>query len=260
MEKDNITFSFGKNWFNHIQTIDENDLAKARLDINEWLGDGVVKGKKVIDIGCGSGIHSLGYHSLGAKNLLSFDYDEFSVKATREIWKKTGEADNWKIKQGSILDDALVDSLGKFEIVYSWGVLHHTGDMWKAIENAMKLVDNNGLFWISIYQGVDTYEKDLAIKKEYNNSTDEGKKKIEKKWIRKVMLKRLLRFKNPYAWNTKKERGMSVYTDIVDWLGGLPYEVASLEQIKDFCSSKGGLKLLKTDDSEACLNYLFQKT
>ena len=38
-----------------------------------------------------------------------------------------------------------------FDIVYCWGVLHHTGNMWKAIDNSTEFVSDTGLYYISIY-------------------------------------------------------------------------------------------------------------
>lgn len=139
-----ITFSFGENWNDFVQEIDEVAIAGAMQDIEEWLGEGYVQGKRVLDIGCGSGLHSLCYHRLGANEVVSFDYDQKSVKATRYLWSESGRPQTWRIFQGSILDAELVDGLGAYDIVYAWGVLHHTGSMWEALGNSMKLVDHVG--------------------------------------------------------------------------------------------------------------------
>ena len=151
MEREDISFSFGENWEDYLKTVSAAEIERAKLDIQNWLGDSAVAGKSVLDIGSGSGIHSYCYHKLGATSLFSFDYDRSSVSATSKIWHKADEPDNWKVSHGSILDKDFLNSIGQFDIVYSWGVLHHTGSMWEAIENSLSLVAPNGKLWIALY-------------------------------------------------------------------------------------------------------------
>jgi len=255
-----ITFSFGKNWYKFLSTVDEKAINSAIADVDRLIEKEKIKGKKIIDIGSGSGIHSLSFFRIGAASLFSFDYDKFSVKATKYFWEKEGKPENWKVTEGSILDEKFVNNLGQFDIVYSWGVLHHTGNMWEAIKNASTLVKPNGLFLLSLYQGVDTYEHDLKLKTKYNKSGFFGKKLMELQWIIDIIkYKKRMGLKKPYAWNEKRERGMNVYYDIKDWLGGLPYEVSSDKQILDFLAPKG-FELVKKDMKAACGVYLFEKT
>lgn len=145
-------------------------------DLETWLGTENIKGKRILDIGCGSRVHSFNFFRLIAKELTSFDYYVHSVSTTREFWEEAQQPDNWCVFLGSVLDEDLMTSLGTFDIVYFWGVLHHTGSMLDAIRNAMKTVADDGLFWIAIYHGVDTYESDLELKKRYNNASWLGKK------------------------------------------------------------------------------------
>ena len=69
------------------------------------------------------------------------------------------------------MDDEYMNNLSLFDIVYSWGVLHHTGDVWHAIENAASRVKPGGIFYIALYSadvqidpGPDFW---LGIKKKY---------------------------------------------------------------------------------------------
>jgi len=235
-----ITFSFGKNWKSYLNTVSEGSLSLTRKDILEWLPAEDIKGKRILDIGSGSGVHSLVFNELGARELVSFDYDPFSVEATTRSWSMAGKPVNWRVMHGSVLDKEFLAGLGpKFDIVYSWGVLHHTGSMWKAIENAATLVGPGGKLWIALYVKGPKYEDDLALKKRYNAASWAGKKWMEWKFISRHMQKRLFRGANPFKWNQKLPRGMNVYHDIVDWLGGLPYEVASAEEIRTFISGRG---------------------
>jgi len=259
MKQSKLTFSFGKNWKDYLNTIDEAEISKAKYDIEEWLDINSVSGKTVLDIGSGSGIHSLAFYLLGAKSVYSFDFDKNSVEATRYLWEKEGKPKNWIISQGSILDKEYLKSFSEnFDIVYSWGVLHHTGAMWEAIDNSIKLVKPGGILWISLYAKGPRYPKDLALKMKYNSASSFGKKLMLFKRIGRRMLSRLRHFQNPFAWNEKKSRGMNVYHDFIDWLGGLPYEVASEDEVLKICRKKGLiLEKIKVKSEGGCSIYVF---
>ncbi len=258
MKQDKVTFSFGKNWQDYLKTVFEEEIKQAKQNVQEWLGDDFVSGKTVLDIGCGSGIHSLSYHLLGADDIYSFDYDEHSVDGTRSLWEKEGKPKNWTISQGSILDKDFQQSLGLFDIVYSWGVLHHTGSMWEAVGNAFELVKPGGKLWISLYAKGPKYPKHLALKKKFNAATNLGKRWMIYNRVGSKMLSRLTRFKNPFAWNQKKGRGMNVYHNIIDWLGGLPYEVASENEVLLFGRKHGFiLERIQVKKEGGCSIFLF---
>ena len=71
-------------------------------------------------------IHSLCFHKLGARRVVSIDVDRNSVEATRSLHASAGRPWNWEVHEGSILDERFIGGLGTFDTVYSWGVLHHT--------------------------------------------------------------------------------------------------------------------------------------
>ena len=181
-----ITFSFGKNWKRFQTTINEETIQNARVHLVNWLGTDYIRGKSVIDIGSGSGLSSLAFFLEGAKWIVSFDYDQHSVEATKKLWYKKKKPDNWNIFQASVLTEDLVIKTGKFDIVYSWGVLHHTGKMWDALENTIKFMAEGAVLWISIYQNVETYEKDLALKIKYNKASFFKKQLMILKEINKI--------------------------------------------------------------------------
>jgi 2-polyprenyl-6-hydroxyphenyl methylase/3-demethylubiquinone-9 3-methyltransferase len=258
LSAEHVTFSFGKNWQDFLKGVSDTDISSAKDDIREWLGDNAVAGKSVIDVGSGSGIHSLAFVSLGAKSVHSFDYDPHSVAATTKVHASAGSPPHWKVEHGSVLDEKYVRSLGQFDIVYSWGVLHHTGSMWKAVENCASLVAPGGTFWIALYQKGPKYPSDLALKRRYNSASDLGKRWMITKWVVRLMLGRLKNAKNPFAWNEQYGRGMNVYHDLVDWLGGLPYEVAGEDEVVKFGRKKGFiLERIKVEPEGACSMYVF---
>ena len=206
---------------------------------------------------------------LGAK-VVSVDIDDSSLECAKYLKSKFYPNDkNWIILKGSALDKKFLDSLGKFDIVYSWGVLHHTGDMWEALEYVGSLIKDNGLLYIALYnkhKGFPFSSEDwLKIKKLYNKSPKIGKKLLEILFaFYNIMAIVLIRKSNPitYIKNYDKisGRGMDFWTDLVDWLGGYPYEFASIDEICKFFERKG-FKLIKLNKSDGygCNEFLFKK-
>jgi 2-polyprenyl-3-methyl-5-hydroxy-6-metoxy-1,4-benzoquinol methylase len=262
-------FEFGKNWKNFLKKITNERIDIAKNSLVKMLGSDNLSNNKFIDIGCGSGLFSLSARNLGAK-VFSFDFDEFSVWCTENLRERFNFVDeNWIVRQGSIIDREFVNSLGKFDIVYSWGVLHHTGKMWSAIDNAIHLVDNKGTLFISIYndQGLKSHFW-WAIKWFYNYLPKLLKKPfayITSFLIIFIMLVKYTLKLKPMVilgpmFNYKKNRGMDYMTDIIDWYGGFPYEFANYDYLIDYIEDKGfKLKNSKRTTSHGCNEIVFTK-
>ncbi len=229
-------FSFGKNWQVFLRTVNEERIKVAERSISDFLGIGSLKGKSFLDIGCGSGLFSYAAFRLKANEIVSFDLDTFSVECCRHLKKEAGSPDNWKILTGSILDNGFISKLGKFDIVYSWGVLHHTGNMWVAIRNAAGLVDKRGFFYIAVYNKTRMSGFWLITKRLYNSLPEAGRKSMEMAYIMALMAKNCIRLRSSTSGlkEYKSTRGMGWRTDIADWLGGYPYESATAEEITGF--------------------------
>jgi 2-polyprenyl-6-hydroxyphenyl methylase/3-demethylubiquinone-9 3-methyltransferase len=258
MTEDIITFSFGQNWSDYLATVAAQELEAARTDLAEWLGSANIERRTVLDIGSGSGIHALSFLTMDASSVRSFDIDPLSVLATRTLWERAGKPAQWTISQGSVLESSFMETLGQFDIVYSWGVLHHTGAMWEALRNTCERVKPGGILFISLYAKGPRYAADLALKQKYNSASPLGKRLMEYRWIANLMYGRLLNFQNPFKWNEKKERGMNVYHDLIDWLGGLPYEVAGEDEVVVFCRKMNFiLERIKVKCEGACNIYVF---
>jgi 2-polyprenyl-3-methyl-5-hydroxy-6-metoxy-1,4-benzoquinol methylase len=225
-------FGFGANWLDYQTSVTDARLAAARADLEAWLGTRSLAGKRVLDIGSGSGVHSLCLHAMGATELVSFDFDAESVEATARLHASAGAPASWTVRRGSVLDAAFISSLGTFDLVYSWGVLHHTGQMRQAIAHACRCVNVGGQLFISIYAKGPNYAADLALKQRYHAASLSGKRRMEFEWITERYALRRAAGQVPDDWWTEgRERGMDSYCDLVDWLGGLPYEVATADEL-----------------------------
>lgn len=260
-------FAFGKNWKRYVEKhFDQERVDISKAHLLSFLGAADLKGKSFLDIGCGSGLHSLAAFQSGATRVIGFDYDQDSVDTTKMLRGIAGNPENWSVTQGSVLDRAFMETLPEADIVYSWGVLHHTGDQWNAIRNAASKVAPGGIFYIALYTSdvfVDpTPQFWLDIKQRYVRSGWAGKRGLELWYIWRFMLNRnpfrifgLLRSLPKYRFS----RGMSFYTDVMDWLGGWPMEFSSIAEVKTFATDELNMEIVKVKGGEANTEYLFRR-
>jgi 2-polyprenyl-3-methyl-5-hydroxy-6-metoxy-1,4-benzoquinol methylase len=240
-------FAFGRNWLRFLTVLDEERIQRAETSLLSMLKERTLEGRRFLDIGSGSGLFSLAARRLGA-NVHSFDLDPESVRCALELRRRWFPADgNWRIEQGSALDREYLASLGKFDVVYSWGVLHHTGRMYEALENATVPVAPRGKLFVAIYNDLGTRTaRWRVIKRTYNRlprrlrpaftamaAAPNEARAFAAACLRGDGLGYL------HTWTAVGERGMSRWRDIVDWVGGYPYETATPEQIFDFYEARG---------------------
>ena len=233
-------FEFGENWRSYSKTIDQKRIDWAIEGVRKLFPSGLV-GRTFLDIGCGSGLHSFAALSLGATSVLAIDIDEHSVSTTRALLGNRAANSKWDTKIASIFD-ASADELGQFDVVYSWGVLHHTGDMWRAIECATKFVRLGGYFAIAIYSATACDNIWKAEKKFIARAPRSIQWIIRQAYIAAFLTARTLRsWEGPMAYmrNYPKMRGMNFSHDVHDWLGGYPYETATATEIHDRVCSMG---------------------
>lgn len=267
-------FGFGANWSRFLHYLNDDRIFEAEKSLINMLQKSDLRNLKFLDIGSGSGLFSLAARRLGA-SVHSFDYDHRSVACTQELKNRFFINDaQWHVENGSALDADYLKSLGQFDIVYSWGVLHHTGNMWQALENVANCVRSDGLLFLSIYNDQGRWSKIWKlIKKVYNKLPSilklpyvvliviprEGKTILTSS----VSLHPIknLRFYIDSWINYKKNRGMSRWHDLVDWVGGYPFEVAKPEEIFEFYRNKGFelIKLKTCGAGLGCNEYIFKK-
>ena len=251
-------FAFGDNWAQFLKVLDEQRIKEAVESLKNMLEVEDLNGKSFLDIGSGSGLFSLAARRLGAK-VFSFDYDPQSVACTKELKKRYFDNDkDWTVESGSVLDAEYLNRLGKFDIVYSWGVLHHTGNMWVALKNVQANVANNGKLFIALYNHQPFASKYWTfVKKTYNKYRISRLLFIFIHSLYPILPSILLKT----IQNRKYPRGMNVWYDLYDWLGGYPFEVSTPQQIFEYYKSSGyRLTKIKTVGGKlGCNEYVFQR-
>jgi 2-polyprenyl-3-methyl-5-hydroxy-6-metoxy-1,4-benzoquinol methylase len=259
-----ISFSFGANWKKFLAGFNEETLRRAEKSFVEFTHLPRLVEHEFLDVGCGSGLSSLVALRLGAQRVVSVDIDPHSVECARALREKFEiPQSRWEIEQGSALDPAFMESLGRFSYVHSWGVLHHTGAMWSAIENVVRYnTTAGGHLHLALYNKHRTSQRWLTIKRWCNGSPRVVFPLVKWAYISALFAKMSLRLTSPvsYVRQYNAERGMNFFRDIDDWIGGLPYEFTSPGETMDFLSDRGfSLVRLKTTDSCGCNEFLFRR-
>jgi SAM-dependent methyltransferase len=271
-------FAFGKNWAGFLETLNDEKIKVAQESMQRLLGIDDLQNRRFLDAGSGSGLFSLSAYRLGAP-VTSFDVDHDSVGCAQELRERFCEDESrWIVLHGSLTDTGFLKDMGRFDVVYCWGVAHHTGQMWSSIGHLIRNVDSGGLLVLAIYND------QLYISRAWNVV-----KRIYQRlpgWLRPgyvaaigsvTFLKRLtitllagilrlVAFRNPLVpftnWIRQTQAsGMHGWHDLVDWVGGWPFEVARPEEIFRFMRDRGfRLQELTTSTGHGCNEFVFVRT
>ena len=269
MSAEELRYGFGANWSHYVEvSLNEERISHAVQSLRELLGLEDLKGRVFLDIGCGSGLFSLAACRLGAERVISFDFDPDSVRTSQWLREREQVSEaRWSISQGSVLDPGFMATIPPVDVLYSWGVLHHTGRMWEAIDSAAAKVAPGGRFAISIYNRVERKPDSSAmwwkIKRAYNRSPGSVRALMETAYVANHAVTRLITLRNPFRVYADKagagRRGMDFMHDVRDWLGGFPYEYATAGELFEYVRKEHGfvLERLRTGDGNICNEFLF---
>ena len=268
-------FAFGRNWSHFLSALNDERIQAAQESMQSLLGMDDLQNRRFLDAGSGSGLFSLSAYRLGA-NVTSFDVDHDSVGCTQELRKRfCVDESKWVVLHGSLTESEFLKNLGEFDVVYCWGVVHHTGQMWPSIENLCGRIAPGGSLVIAIYND-----------QQYISRAWSGIKQIYQRlpgWLRPVFvaaigsftftkrlamtvlasLLRLVTLRNPLKpftnWISETQaRGMHSWYDLVDWVGGWPFEVARPEEIFRYMRDRGfTLQELTTCSGHGCNEFVF---
>jgi 2-polyprenyl-6-hydroxyphenyl methylase/3-demethylubiquinone-9 3-methyltransferase len=258
-------YEFGRNWAEYAARLPEKAVDEAIAGLARLIPPVELAGRSLLDVGCGSGLHALAALRLGAARVHGIDIDPDSVGTARQLLTRFAPGEAWTLEQRSVFDSA---GLGRFDIVYSWGVLHHTGDMACAVRMAADRVRPGGLLCLALYRRTPMCRFWRAEKWAYTNAPSPLRRIVELGYITafKASLAVTGRSHRDYVAQYVQQRGMEWMTDVRDWLGGYPYESISeaemlamaqrlgLTPVRRFCR-KPGLGLL----GNGCDEYVFAR-
>ncbi len=260
-------FAFGENWRQFATTLDAERIDQAEASLRAFLRADNLRGSRFLDIGCGSGLFSLAALNLGAREVMAVDFDPNSVATTRLVLERYAASKVWQCRQDDIFEMSM-DNYGTFDIVYSWGVLHHTGDMFRAIDCAANFVRPGGHFLIALY-GKTPFCKFWQWEKRNFVAHPRWFPFLARTLYKALLILGLLASgRNPllYIKSYRTLRGMNWNHDVEDWLGGYPYESIEPSATICFVEERGFQHVQsKTENrfglfGSGCDEFLFRRT
>ncbi|MBN8521528.1 MAG: class I SAM-dependent methyltransferase [Alphaproteobacteria bacterium] len=236
-------FGFGDNWAEYAAHITPEKIAQAEAGLYKLVPASDIAGKTFLDIGCGSGLHALAALRAGARHVTAVDFDPTSVKTTRRVIEQNWTQNNVDMFSYNILDPSGYQSLSAsgYDIVYSWGVLHHTGDMMSAIKNAASHVAPGGLFVIALYKHSPLCAAWRVEKKIYSKLPNWARVPLNLIYAGAMLGVMAVRGGDPVAYvrDYQTKRGMRFMNDVIDWMGGYPYESLSAQDTQKSVEAMG---------------------
>ncbi|MFL5733738.1 MAG: class I SAM-dependent methyltransferase [Chloroflexia bacterium] len=121
------------------------DYRKTREHVLEVVPPGHYH--RALDGGCGTGVCSLALSEM-ADEVVGFDLSSGSLGTARDLAKRLGKT-NIQFEQGSLLNIPLASE--SFDLVWSWGVIHHTVDPIKALDELVRVLQPGGTLVLAVY-------------------------------------------------------------------------------------------------------------
>jgi SAM-dependent methyltransferase len=249
-------FTFGENWLNFSRLLDEQRVQEAMTSLMALLAVPDLRELTFVDVGAGSGLFSIAAVRLGAVRVLALDRDANCLKAIQDNARRflsPTDASRLECRLADILEPTSVP-LERFDVVYAWGSLHHTGAMWDAIRNTAPLCGPRGRFVLALYNETRFSPYWLSAKRFYHGAPAPMRGLLVAMLAGPRILVRALKGRRV----ARTGRAMSVWYDAVDWLGGLPYEWAAPSQVGQ-CLERLGFRLERSllTKRHGCNEFVF---
>ena len=116
--------------------------------------------------------------------------------------------------------------------------------MWDAVNNAMTRVRPGGVIYLALYNDQGVISKYwTGVKRLYAAVPRGGKRVLDVGYIgffgAALAMADAVRGRNPLGRYRDDARAMRFTTDIVDWIGGYPFEVATPSETIQFAERRG---------------------
>ena len=225
-------FAFGRNWASYADLIDDRRIKEAKDALVRLVGAETLAGTTFLDLGCGAGLNAVAAAQLGASHIVAVDVDPVAAATTRRVLPRHAPNASFEVHELSVFD-LTPETFGRFAVVYSWGVLHHTGAMHEAMETAARVVAPGGLFAFALYHRTRMCGWWQREKRWYSRASPRAQELARKAYVALLRLRFGLtgRDFSSYVANYKSLRGMDFAHDVHDWMGGYPYESISAPEV-----------------------------
>ena len=233
-------FRFGENWAAFAASITEDNVARAVDSLTRILPRDLLAGRELLDIGSGSGLSAVAALRLGARHVTAIDIDRDSVATSRAVLERFAAPQTFTVSEASVFDLA-ARNFATFDVVHSWGVLHHTGDLVGALTAAAQHVRNEGTFAVALYRRTPMDAFWVSEKRIYTAGSNSLQKGIRGVFKASYLAGLIATGRNParYLREYRTERGMNWSHDVHDWLGGYPYEAIEAAELEALLAAQG---------------------
>jgi len=234
-------FAFGENWAGYATKVTVAEIAEAERGLLRLLGPAGLASQRFLDLGCGSGLHAAAALRRGAREVVAVDLDPESVRTAQELLGRYApEGAAYRVLPGDVFDIG-PGSFGVFDIVYSWGVLHHTGNLERALASAAALVGPNGRLVVALYRRtwLDAFWR--VEKRWYAHASEKSQARARSVYVALFRLRMAALGKSftEYVSGYSSNRGMDYFHDLHDWMGGWPYEAIEPAEVAQLMASHG---------------------
>lgn len=110
-----------------------------------------VKGKKVLEIGCGIGTATIQFARAGASKVVAVDLSEKSLELAKKRAEIYGFSDIIQFYHGNAEELSSIIPKESFDLIFSFGVIHHTPFPGKILKEMAAYTDSNSVVKVMVY-------------------------------------------------------------------------------------------------------------